>query len=261
MTDTTSVALINPIRYRGYVYDTESGLYYLQSRYYDPTTCRFVNEDVYTDTQTGLVGTNMFAYCDNNAVMDVDPDGKDAYLIVNSDGAKGAGHVSLLVYANSHWNYIYCGGLIQISIIPNCDWNSWKYKLRGLNRYIKSNQPHSNGVETNGSDSEFEPLYGAGWNGDPKDGYNGYIYFKGDFTKSYYDAVSLENHGDNYSLSFHNCLDISLEILDYGSCGAKNFHKNLDHYINIEWQICVPNLVFNSLGNIYGDSWLTGTKW
>ncbi|MDP4120686.1 MAG: RHS repeat-associated core domain-containing protein, partial [Bacillota bacterium] len=63
ITDTTSIALINPIRYRGYVYDSDSGLYYLQSRYYDPTTCRFVNADCYSDTCTGVISTNMFAYC------------------------------------------------------------------------------------------------------------------------------------------------------------------------------------------------------
>ena len=45
ITDPTNIALLNPIRYRGYYYDSETGLYYLQSRYYDPTTCRFVNAD------------------------------------------------------------------------------------------------------------------------------------------------------------------------------------------------------------------------
>ena len=43
ITNTGNFAIVNPFRYRGYYYDTESGLYYLQSRYYDPTTGRFVN--------------------------------------------------------------------------------------------------------------------------------------------------------------------------------------------------------------------------
>ena len=42
---TGTLADINPIRYRGYYYDTETGLYYLQSRYYDPETGRFINAD------------------------------------------------------------------------------------------------------------------------------------------------------------------------------------------------------------------------
>ena len=41
---------INPLRYRGYVYDTETGLYYLQSRYYDPEIGRFLNADAFAST-------------------------------------------------------------------------------------------------------------------------------------------------------------------------------------------------------------------
>ena len=70
---TNSLSTLNPLRYRGYIYDTESGLYYLQSRYYDPQIGRFLNADVYLDTETGSpLSTNMFAYCENNAVCNVD---------------------------------------------------------------------------------------------------------------------------------------------------------------------------------------------
>lgn len=81
ITSDTHVALINPFRYRGYVYDDESGLYYLQSRYYDPTTGRFVNADVYTDTQTGkTLSVNMFAYCENNYINAIDKTGNFVYF-------------------------------------------------------------------------------------------------------------------------------------------------------------------------------------
>ena len=73
LTGTNTVANNNPLRYRSYVYDTETGFYYLQSRYYDPTTCRFVNADVYCETGQGFNGYNMFAYCNNNPVMFSDP--------------------------------------------------------------------------------------------------------------------------------------------------------------------------------------------
>ena len=66
----------NPYTYRGYYYDTDLGLYYLQSRYYDPNTCRFINADCYLSTGQGLLGYNMFAYCGNNPVMRVDPNGE-----------------------------------------------------------------------------------------------------------------------------------------------------------------------------------------
>ena len=65
---TGTMAEINPLRYRGYYYDSETGLYYLQSRYYDPNTCRFINADSYASTGQGLMGYNMFAYCANNPV-------------------------------------------------------------------------------------------------------------------------------------------------------------------------------------------------
>ena len=73
-TSESHIANINPIRYRGYVYDTETGFYYLQSRYYDPTTCRFVNADGQLNTNT-FIGCNQFAYCDNNPIMCYDPNG------------------------------------------------------------------------------------------------------------------------------------------------------------------------------------------
>ena len=67
---------INPLRYRGYVYDAETGLYYLQSRYYDPAVGRFVNADILVSTGQGILGNNMFAYCNNNPVMYCDPTGR-----------------------------------------------------------------------------------------------------------------------------------------------------------------------------------------
>ena len=72
-----TLADINPLRYRGYYYDAETGFYYLQSRYYDPEIGRFINADSYASTDaTGLLSTNMFAYCENNPVMRVDPTGE-----------------------------------------------------------------------------------------------------------------------------------------------------------------------------------------
>ena len=46
-TSSSFIGNVNPFRYRGYYYDTETGFYYLQTRYYDPTICRFINADNY----------------------------------------------------------------------------------------------------------------------------------------------------------------------------------------------------------------------
>ena len=76
------VAVNNPFRYRGYYYDVETGLYYLQSRYYNPEWGRFLNADGYVSTGAGMLGYNMFAYCNNNPVMFTDPTGDFPFLIL-----------------------------------------------------------------------------------------------------------------------------------------------------------------------------------
>lgn len=67
---------LNPFRYRSYYYDTETGLYYLNSRYYDAETCRFLNADGYISGIGGDVrGYNLYSYCFNNPVNISDPSG------------------------------------------------------------------------------------------------------------------------------------------------------------------------------------------
>ncbi|WP_125461015.1 RHS repeat-associated core domain-containing protein [Clostridium taeniosporum] len=78
--DTESIGYKNPYRYRGYRYDTETGLYYLQSRYYNPEWGRFINADDYVGTVGDLLSCNMFAYCKNNPVNMSDPDGHNGLL-------------------------------------------------------------------------------------------------------------------------------------------------------------------------------------
>ncbi len=73
---TNLYAVYNPFRYRGYYYDTEIGLYYLQSRYYNPQWGRFLNADGYVSTGTGFSGNNMYAYCNNNPVIRIDCNGQ-----------------------------------------------------------------------------------------------------------------------------------------------------------------------------------------
>lgn len=74
------VANINPFRYRSYYYDNETGMYYLQSRYYDPEICRFINcDDVnYIGVTESEISYNPFAYCGNKPVGDSDPNGNVA---------------------------------------------------------------------------------------------------------------------------------------------------------------------------------------
>ena len=72
VTSSTHIANINPIRYRGYYYDTETGWYYLNSRYYDPQVRRFINADGIIGANGNFIGMNLFAYCGNNPIAKVD---------------------------------------------------------------------------------------------------------------------------------------------------------------------------------------------
>ena len=92
----------NPLRYRGYIYDTETGFYYLQSRYYDPVICRFINAD--GQLNGGILGNNLYSYCENDPVNYYDPNGEfavSAIIICAIIGAAiGFGATAYVDYAD-----------------------------------------------------------------------------------------------------------------------------------------------------------------
>lgn len=75
ITDNDNIAIINPLRYRGYCYDSETGLYYLNSRYYNPTWGRFINADGIIGANQDLLGYNLYAYCSNSPISYEDKEG------------------------------------------------------------------------------------------------------------------------------------------------------------------------------------------
>ena len=89
ISDQNHIAVLNPLRYRGYYYDAESGFYYVSSRYYDPTTRRFLNADT-TDILTASLDShydkNLFVYCDNNPIIRVDYGGEFWHIVVGVIG-------------------------------------------------------------------------------------------------------------------------------------------------------------------------------
>jgi RHS repeat-associated protein len=76
ITDPNNVGIVNKIRYRGYYWDEDLGMYYLKTRYYDPMVGRFISADGQLNPSAG--GKNLFAYCENNPVNLADPDGNCA---------------------------------------------------------------------------------------------------------------------------------------------------------------------------------------
>ena len=84
------LAEVNPLRYRGYYYDSETGFYYLQSRYYDPENHRFINADTYASTDSSdAISCNVFAYCLNDPVNRSDSDGNKSLKDIAKSAIKG----------------------------------------------------------------------------------------------------------------------------------------------------------------------------
>ena len=139
--------LCNPFRYRGYYYDTETDLYYLNSRYYDPAVGRFLNADGYINANGDLIGFNMFAYCGNNPVMLCDDCGEDAKNAIHNEVVDHAAAKYGLVSEEYLGRYGRCdlvdyGDLAVYEVKPISYMNifgSYKNKLLNnqLDRYVQ----------------------------------------------------------------------------------------------------------------------------
>ena len=115
----TSVEFIgnqNPFRYRGYYWDKDLNLYYLMSRYYDPQTGRFINADTldYLDPES-INGLNLYAYCGNNPVMGVDPEGtstvESIFKVIGAAVLVGASIVGAICSGNQYLIGAAIGGV------------------------------------------------------------------------------------------------------------------------------------------------------
>ena len=120
---------INPIRYRGYVYDTETSLYYLQSRYYDPFTGRFLNADdaeFIGKTGTALSG-NIFAYCESDPINYIDPYGyasyKNSYTYNKSSKTYNITTKINIMWTNLTYKYTIKNGVVKFSFEKNTYWS------------------------------------------------------------------------------------------------------------------------------------------
>ena len=130
----TSGAQYNPFRYRGYYYDADLGMYYLQSRYYDPNTCRFINADGYVSTGQGLTGYNMFAYCGNDPVNRIDP----------------MGMWTITISVSVDFTFFFVGISEAFSISLDDDWNVVLQHSYSEPNYVNDNQTFHIGLSDMG---------------------------------------------------------------------------------------------------------------
>ena len=244
------LAEINPLRYRGYYYDNETGFYYLQSRYYDPANRRFMNADLLASTGQGFTGTNMFAYCANNPVVLGDYEGTDAILIIDEDAVHGNGHVCFMVQNNEGaWNYYsfgpgrpawftgaaclfggYVKGVIyqsELGIADGFDLTT----LSGCADFMKTDA-NAKGF-ANSASKKMDDV----------------IYLTGDFSKSFEAAESLYTRQEKtllgkifpiqYNLLDYNCMHFALDMLSKSSNAfTREQNKTLERLKR--WSV-VPN--------------------
>ena len=190
----STVGQINPFRYRGYYYDSETGLYYLNSRYYDAEVGRFISADGYASTGQGILGNNMFIYCLNNPSMYVDHTGYDAILFM----ADGIHHVGALIQdENGNWWHFYWGA---------ADFGRDWYLLFGFTVEINVwRVPYSGELDINSVNAS----------GQYAGNYIDSIYLEGDFSVSAEQAKQLENSNGKlkYNLYIKNCSQVTMEML------------------------------------------------
>ena len=191
---------LNPLRYRGYVYDEECYLYYLESRYYSFDYFRFISPDAFASTGQGFTGNNMFAYCGNNPVNYLDTEGTDAIWIQEEGSVGTLGHTGLLVQdSDGVWYYFYWGADDTHGPIKKLFGNKAQVKLLE----IKNSEDYNLHKLSDVADAVNSVDFPRG------DNVTDMYYYKGDYTKTYDFLYTLNDSGGNYNLLFSNCTQVS----------------------------------------------------
>ena len=144
------LSYINPIRYKGYYYDSDTGMYYLQSRYYDPALRRFINADDQTMIPglsiNSLFGCNLFIYCNNSGILNSDQNGySNASIILNI--------VSIVfsvfcLFSGFAWFKVVVGVALAVAsvIITNRDYNNEVDRIKKLRKRNKISESKKNSM-------------------------------------------------------------------------------------------------------------------
>lgn len=206
----------NPFRFRGYQYDEDTGLYYLKSRYYDPTTGRFLNAD--SQFNNGLTKLNLFAYADNNPVNAIDSQGTDAIWLQDTDAVYGLGHSGALFQDSTGiWYHFYWGANGENSFLASGKKGEREIAVNLTARFFSNDT-----VESINHKLHFVDKVYCGSK------YEGAIYFKGDYSESVKYILQLQEDvetkskyfGPRYNFVGDNCVQETMKSLIHGEQGA-----------------------------------------
>ena len=234
-----TLGTVQPFRYRGYVWDEETGLYYLRSRYYRPEWGRFLTID-------SLVKGNVYQYGNCQPICMMDANGLDSIWITDNNSLS---HVSLFIQtAEGSWYYFYWGASkngSSSSGSANMSSNTSSSSSSSIGEQGNGIIIYKKVIDFRESDANFSGLsekemcerinkrlvgiYG----GD----YDACIYIPGDFSRSHERANEMNKHQSNmvYKLLAYNCADVVCDVLMSSFPTDSDIYKGLerirDNYI------------------------------
>ena len=160
-----TLGTLNPFRYRGYVFDEETGLYYLRSRYYNPRWGRFVNADNYILADNGKGGVNIFLYCNNSPISNCDRLGTETKTALDITDPETAEAFAKLIEEAAGFDHV------------GNAYTSFRYYERVDGREIHNAEAHNNMINTVVSLLWYGSTFSAGFFDE------GYGFFKNAFKK------------------------------------------------------------------------------
>ena len=233
-------------------------MYYLQSRYYNPKICRFINSD---DVQFVVVcenslRTNLYSYCRNETTNYEDQDGHDAVWVQASKSVAKMGHTGLVFKHGNKWYYWYwgihpkaaiCGYLVSLA------WSllNMRSLIGALYRVASTTVLAICKVQQVSSSDELsqkEALRLANKYYESTTKFDKSLYIKGDFNNSYYYFRTL-NATRNYNLLRRNCMQTTVDGLYAGRFSKNNFLNHLR--LTTARGMVVPNLAFSFMSRYF----------
>jgi RHS repeat-associated protein len=251
----------NPFRYCAEYFDQETGSIYLRARYYDPSVGGFMSEDEYWKTHSIYEGNNnlmpsigailqkanLYAYCVNNPISFIDPNGLDMRIVVNTNSAEIWGGGPTMGHM---------GALVQ-----NAE-GQWWYFSAGEN-YVQFEQVGEDYLQDL---EKFSQEYYGGYSS--VGAYNESVYIKGDFTETfnyyseYYEANKDDSNASSYDLLSNNCSHVVIRGFNEGAIGDgtnaslfifQSEGKNFRHEAIPSWQIKDFQRIFFNNAFTYED--------